>query len=173
MNTVRAYSKSSTNHQLDRELEFELNDYSHRIFGCFVYDFYLDFDDSEILNCKYCNKLFSNKYSLNNHQKKAKFCLKLQYDDVEIINFQCDYCDKIFTTRQNLNIHLLNCKDKESSILNSKLEQLEKQQKAHKEQLEKQQKAHKEQLEKQENQIKDLLKLLYLYYKPIYYSKRN
>jgi len=108
----------------------------------------------EKVNCKYCNKLFSNKYSLNNHQKTAKFCLKLQYDDIEIINFQCNYCEKIFTSRQSLNIHLLNCKDKETSTLNSKLVQLEKQEKAYKEQLEKQEKAHKDQLEKQKIELK-------------------
>ena len=64
------------------------------------------------MNCQFCNKVFSNKSSLNNHQKTAKYCLKLQ-DNEETNNFNCEYCNKIFTTKQNLNIHFLNCKDRE------------------------------------------------------------
>jgi hypothetical protein len=63
------------------------------------------------MNCNFCNKLFSSKSSLNNHQKTAKYCLKLQ-DNKEISNFICEYCKKLFTSKQNLNIHFLNCKDR-------------------------------------------------------------
>ena len=69
------------------------------------------------MNCQFCNKDFSNKSSLINHQKTAKYCLKLQDTDKEISNFNCDYCKKLFTSRQNLNIHLAICKDKEIEIL--------------------------------------------------------
>ena len=69
------------------------------------------------MNCQFCNKDFSNKSSLTNHQKTAKYCLKLQDTDKEISNFNCDYCKKLFTSRQNLNIHLAICKDKEIKIL--------------------------------------------------------
>ncbi len=64
------------------------------------------------MNCQFCNKVFSSKSSLNNHQKNAKYCLKLQ-DNKETNNFNCDYCHKNFTSKQNLNIHFLNCKDKD------------------------------------------------------------
>jgi hypothetical protein len=64
------------------------------------------------MNCEFCNKIFSNNSSLNNHKRTAKYCLKLQ-DNKEVINFNCDYCIKIFTSRHNLNLHLLNCKDKD------------------------------------------------------------
>ena len=69
------------------------------------------------MNCQFCNKDFSNKSSFTNHQKTAKYCLKLQDTDKEISNFNCDYCKKLFTSRQNLNIHLAICKDKEIEIL--------------------------------------------------------
>ena len=68
------------------------------------------------MNCEFCNKIFSNKSSLNNHKKTAKYCLKIQ-DNKEISKFECDYCIKIFTSRHNLNLHLLNCKDKEIEII--------------------------------------------------------
>ena len=69
------------------------------------------------MNCQFCNKDFTSKSSLTNHQKTAKYCLKLQDTNKEISNFNCDYCRKLFTSRYNLNLHLLNCKDKEIEIL--------------------------------------------------------
>ena len=30
------------------------------------------------MNCEYCNKTFSNKYTLKKSSKKAKFCLEKQ-----------------------------------------------------------------------------------------------
>ena len=30
------------------------------------------------MNCIYCKKTFNNKYILKNHQKTAKYCLKIQ-----------------------------------------------------------------------------------------------
>ena len=65
------------------------------------------------MNCQFCNKDFTSKSSLTNHQKTAKYCLKLQDTNKEISNFNCNYCRKLFTSRYNLNLHLLNCKDKE------------------------------------------------------------
>jgi hypothetical protein len=66
------------------------------------------------MNCEFCNKIFSNKSSLNNHKKTAKYCIKLQTNKIpEIINFYCEYCNKKFTSKQSLNIHLSNCKDRE------------------------------------------------------------
>ena len=129
------------------------------------------------MECSYCNKIFSNKYSLNTHKKTAKYCLKIQDENVEIINFQCDYCQKILSTKQHLLTHLISCKEKElkekekeiKEILKREFkEQLEKQEKVHKEQLEIQKKElkmeFKEQLEKHEeiykDQIKDLLNKL-------------
>ena len=70
------------------------------------------------MNCQFCNKLFSSKSSLNNHQKTAKFCLKLQDDNnKQLTTFNCEYCCKLLTSKQNLNIHLLKCKNRLSDTL--------------------------------------------------------
>jgi hypothetical protein len=64
------------------------------------------------LTCNFCNKNFLNKYNLENHQKTALYCLKLQNKNLEA-NFNCEYCKKSFTIKSNYNKHSLHCKDKE------------------------------------------------------------
>jgi hypothetical protein len=59
---------------------------------------------SESFICVYCNKEYSNKYVLTNHQKTAKKCLKLQ-DELKNNQFQCQYCSKKFSTKFNLSQH--------------------------------------------------------------------
>jgi hypothetical protein len=51
--------------------------------------------------CQYCKKEYSNKYTLNTHQKTAKNCLKLQ----EQLKNICQYCEKKFTNQSTLNHH--------------------------------------------------------------------
>jgi len=63
------------------------------------------------MKCNFCNKIFSNKSSLNVHQKNTKYCLKLQ-DKTELSNFSCKYCDKSFTSKQTLSVHYTGCKNK-------------------------------------------------------------
>ena len=102
------------------------------------------------MNCEFCNKNFSTKSSLNNHQKTAKYCIKLQNNKVsEIPNFYCDYCNKKFTSKQNLNIHLSTCKEKE---FEQKLKDKEKLNIK----IITENENYKQQLEKQEKQIKEL-----------------
>lgn len=57
--------------------------------------------------CEYCNKLFSSKSNLSNHQKTAKYCL----DKRQIINeeYICS-CEKMFTTKINYERHIKTCK---------------------------------------------------------------
>jgi hypothetical protein len=75
------------------------------------------------MECKFCNKKFCSKSSLNNHQKTAKYCIKLQDDNLEIIsNFNCEFCNKNFTTKQVLLNHLYSCKNK---IVNDKFQDKE------------------------------------------------
>ena len=121
------------------------------------------------MNCQYCNKIYSSKSSLNNHQKTAKFCIKLQNTNTNTI-FDCSYCKKNFTSKYNLSLHLNICKNQtkynikkeeeyEDQLEKQKEEyedQLEKQKEEYKEQLQKQKEEYKEQLEKQEHQIKEL-----------------
>jgi hypothetical protein len=76
------------------------------------------------MECKFCNKKFCSKSSLNNHQKTAKYCIKLQDDNLEIIsNFNCEFCNKNFTTKQVLLNHLYSCKNK---IVNDKFQDKDK-----------------------------------------------
>ena len=59
--------------------------------------------------CEYCKKEFSNKSTLNHHQKSAKYCLKMQGRDNEIIKEkkeQCFICMKSFSSKSYLITHL-------------------------------------------------------------------
>jgi len=56
--------------------------------------------------CQYCNNEFINLTSLRSHQKKSKYCLKLQNKE-----FICNGCNKIFHISNDLDIHKNNCVD--------------------------------------------------------------
>ena len=109
MNSVRAYSKSFIDQELDRQLEFELNDFSNRLLGCYSYDYYvnLDYDFCQEMNCEFCNNVFSNLSNLNIHKKKAKYCIDIQNKANTVTtvikenkDFSCLYCNKTFTSKQ-------------------------------------------------------------------------
>ena len=59
------------------------------------------------LECQFCKKNFTSKWNLNNHQKTAKHCLKIQKEKgIENKNthiYFCNFCNKTFTTKQYLN----------------------------------------------------------------------
>ena len=88
------------------------------------------------MNCIYCKKSLKNKYTLQNHQKTAKYCLKIQGRNIIENNvktkFKCDYCEDFFSTQNSLNRHInsknticlqkLNKKYKTSLIIIDKLE---------------------------------------------------
>jgi hypothetical protein len=120
------------------------------------------------MNCIFCNKIFANKSSLNNHKKTAKYCLVLQHKNQDTISFDCEFCEKKFTTKQILNTHLLSCKNKDfemkyKTLLNDKeknYEDLLKEFKYFKKDKEKEIFFLKEQNSKQEEQIKDLVSKL-------------
>ena len=65
------------------------------------------------LICQFCNKNFSSVSSLNNHQKKTKFCLIIQGKMTlkEEVNkkFECNNCKKILSSNQNLKNHIKGC----------------------------------------------------------------
>ena len=65
------------------------------------------FNESE---CKYCNKIFSNKHILKQHQKTAKYCLEKQGN---MSSFNCEYCNKILSTNDRLHTHYIICKEKQ------------------------------------------------------------
>ena len=67
------------------------------------------------LECNFCKKVFSTKSNLLNHQKKAKYCLKIQKQkeipnsESEDINFKCEYCQRNFSTKRVLSNHKTVC----------------------------------------------------------------
>ena len=110
MNSVRAYSKDFINEQLDRELEFELIDYSNRILGCFLYDYYLGLETDEYkMECEYCQKEFSTNSALNNHKNKAKYCLILRGEIEQKKENKCDFCGKKLSSKKYLETHMKKC----------------------------------------------------------------
>jgi len=66
------------------------------------------------MECEYCKKTFSSKYTLKNHQKRAKYCLAIQQEnnvDVESELIKCEYCDHL-STPDHFARHLKSCKEK-------------------------------------------------------------
>jgi hypothetical protein len=65
--------------------------------------------------CQFCNNMFGNTQMLKQHQKKTKYCLKIQEDQakkVETAKLQqitteltCQFCSKQFKTKYLLRIH--------------------------------------------------------------------
>jgi hypothetical protein len=62
--------------------------------------------------CQFCNNEFSNKQNLNAHQKRAKYCLKLQ--GVERVDLHtCKNCNKSFAKKYPYDRHVKTCKQNE------------------------------------------------------------
>jgi len=61
------------------------------------------------MECQYCLKILKTKWSLKNHQKTTKYCLKIQGEN-ECKKIKCNICQKTFTTKTNLGKHIVNCK---------------------------------------------------------------
>ena len=78
------------------------------------------------MKCKFCKNSFTTKSILNSHQKKAKYCLKIQGETPQYI-FKCNICEKIFTSKYNLTRHLKLCESNSNSkkyqVENNKLKE--------------------------------------------------
>ena len=72
------------------------------------------------LTCRFCTKQFKTKYLLNNHQKQAKYCLKIQesQNSEEIISslVTCKFCFKNFSPG-NFCRHDAICKKKNKYLI--------------------------------------------------------
>jgi hypothetical protein len=64
------------------------------------------------MECEYCKNSFVSKYSLQTHQKRAKYCIAIQKQTNGIINtelVECKDCNKSYS-KHNLFRHKNNCK---------------------------------------------------------------
>jgi hypothetical protein len=64
--------------------------------------------DPMLFECRICNNIFSSQSSLNNHQKRAKYCKRIQEGNI-LTQFKCDCCTKEYTSKENLIFHQKNC----------------------------------------------------------------
>ena len=64
------------------------------------------------MDCQFCNNKFSNKQNLNAHQKRAKYCLKIQGKSADK-EYNCDSCEKTFLCTTKLRRHQKNCSSKD------------------------------------------------------------
>ena len=76
--------------------------------------------------CEYCEKEYSSKGILENHQKTAKFCLRLRNNKEEVKSLKCNYCEESFTKKHNLERHYDTCKIRPQKILQEELKKKEK-----------------------------------------------
>jgi hypothetical protein len=64
------------------------------------------------MECEHCKNLFNSKYSLNCHQQRAKYCLKIQEQKNNILTIDlitCEYCNKQISSH-NFERHKNTCK---------------------------------------------------------------
>ena len=72
--------------------------------------------------CTYCDKIFFNKYTLQNHINTAKYCIKLRDNfNKNIKEYICKYCNKNLTSQQNLDNHNNKCNIKKENEKEEKL----------------------------------------------------
>jgi hypothetical protein len=81
------------------------------------------------MECEYCKNTFQNKYVLQNHQRRAKYCIRIQEQCLgikpESVLYTCKYCNKQMATDNRFNHHKM-CKQKKIADTESLQEKLEK-----------------------------------------------
>jgi hypothetical protein len=130
MNSIRAYSKENMDEQLDRELENEINNFSEKLLGCFLYDYYLnlDFEENKEFFCEYCNSTLSTRSNLLFHQKNNKKCLEIQKSksiETKSDLKECEFCRKNFSSNI-IKKHLFTCNIKKEKEYENKISELKK-----------------------------------------------
>jgi hypothetical protein len=107
------------------------------------------------MECSYCKKEFSSKSILTNHQKTAKYCLKIQESaglNVKFL-FKCEFCSKNLSQKIDLERHQLRCLEKKESDFTKKYKDIINRQKRL---INNQKQTIKEQKISYEKQIKNL-----------------
>ena len=110
------------------------------------------------MNCQYCNNEFNSNSNLNNHQKTAKYCIKLQNknkseEQNELNNLFLCCCGKKYTSKKNLELHSIKCIPRLLDIEKERIKQLENE---IREQRERYENEIREQRERYENQVREL-----------------
>jgi hypothetical protein len=77
------------------------------------------------MECQYCKKVLSNKYSLAVHIKSSKKCFKSRGTKFTS-SFTCKSCNNIFCSKVALNRHIIVCKVKKDKDTEDKLHILQK-----------------------------------------------
>ena len=62
------------------------------------------------MECEFCKNIFSSKTNLNNHIKRATYCLKLRGIEKSDDEQKCEACNKIFSRKYELDRHSKICK---------------------------------------------------------------
>ena len=82
--------------------------------------------------CNFCKRSYATKGSLNNHQRTAKYCIKIQQslseknsDEIEYKSFDCKYCKKTFSSNFNLNKHIKLCPSYYLTLISNKDNEIE------------------------------------------------
>lgn len=60
------------------------------------------------MECEYCGNSFSTKMSLHNHQKRTKYCIKIQQkknDELPLETMFCKWCEKQYFRKDHLKTH--------------------------------------------------------------------
>ena len=68
------------------------------------------------MKCQYCKKILSSKSALNAHQKRTKYCLKIQGKSAKEY-FSCNICNKNFILKHRYKSHYRNCKAEQYDIV--------------------------------------------------------
>ncbi len=71
--------------------------------------------------CKYCKSEFSTRSNLISHQKRTKYCLKIQGKNNNTV-FECKYCNKILASEKRLKTHYEICSKYNENKLEEKLQ---------------------------------------------------
>lgn len=74
------------------------------------------------MNCNFCNNTFSSKYVLNNHQKRAKYCIDIQKKNGSLPIYdlyKCEFCD-IEVAKNTKDRHLKSCRKRTEKIIEEK-----------------------------------------------------
>ena len=108
------------------------------------------------MNCEFCKKDFSSKYTLSYHKKTNKKCITIQENEnktVETEFYECRYCKKNLISK-NIKTHLQSCKKRKDIEIIEKdylINELQEEHKKREEEL-------KEELKQIENELKEELR---------------